>query len=218
MKTEIILVRHAEPLKMKMKFINSDLQKNNELIPLSGRGEKAAEELSQKKFFNDVSVVISSNYIRAIDTAKYIAEKNNCDFIVDNNLGERKMGTEIKTNDFWITQLFNSDAKTADGESQNEVRKRMLIVLEKVLKEYRGKRIVLVSHATAITFLLMNWCKLEDAELKSKRRKLSFDNKEVINDSFGMPEVFRLIFEDDKVVLIERVVGGVVMDFGTWGN
>lgn len=218
MKTEIILVRHAEPLKMKMKFINSDLQKNNELIPLSGRGEKAAEELSQKKFFNDVSVVISSNYIRAIDTAKYIAEKNNCDFIVDNNLGERKMGTEIKTNDFWITQLFNSDAKTADGESQNEVRKRMLIVLEKVLKEYRGKRIVLVSHATAITFLLMNWCKLEDAELKSKRRKLSFDNKEVINDSFGTPEVFRLIFEDDKVVLIERVVGGVVMDFGTWGN
>lgn len=218
MRTEVILVRHAEPLKMKMKFINSDLQKNNELIPLSGRGEKAAEELSQKKFFNDVSVVISSNYIRAIDTAKYIAEKNNCDFIIDNNLGERKMGTEIKTSDFWITQLFDSDAKTADGESQNEVRKRMLIVLENVLKEYRGKRIVLVSHATAITFLLMNWCKLEDAELKFKRRKLSFDNKEVINDSFGTPEVFRLIFEDDKVVLIERVGGGVAMDFGTWGN
>lgn len=218
MKTEIILVRHAEPSKMKLKFVNNDLQKNNELIPLSVSGEKMAEELSLQKIFNNVSVVISSNYTRAIDTAKYIAEKNNCNFIIDNNLGERKMGTESKTNDFWITQLFDPNAKTTDGESQNDVRERMLLVLEKALKEYQGKRIVLVSHATAITFLLMNWCILEDAELKNKRRKLIFDNKEVINDSFGTPEVFRLLFEEDKVVLIERVIGGVVMDFGTWGN
>lgn len=208
MKTEIILVRHAEPLKIKLKFVSSDLQTNNELIPLSAAGEKMAEELSCKKIFNDVSVVISSNYSRAIDTAKYIAEKNNCDFIIDGDLGERKMGTEIKTNDFWLTQLFEPDTKTIDGESQNDVRKRMLAVLEKTLKEFRGKRIVLVSHATAITFLLMNWCKLEEADLKNKRRKLSFDNKEVINDSFGTPEAFRLLFEDDKVVLIERVKCG----------
>lgn len=215
MKTEIILVRHAEPLKMKLKFVNNDSQKNNELIPLSASGEKMAEELAHQKIFNNVSVVISSNYTRAIDTAKYIAERNNCSFIIDNNLGERKMGIESKTNDFWITQLFDPNAKTIDGESQNDVRERMLLVLEKALKEYQGKRIVLVSHATAITFLLMNWCKLEDAELKNKRRKLIFDNKEVINDSFGTPEVFRLLFEEDKVVLIERVLESVVMNFET---
>lgn len=218
MKTEIILVRHAEPLKMNFKFVNNDLQANNELIPLSVNGEKMAEELSSKKIFNDVSVVISSNYTRAIDTAKYIAERNNCDFIIDNNLGERKMGTEIKANDFWITQLFDPNAKTVDGESQNDVRKRMVAVLEKALKEFCGGKIVLVSHATAITFLLLNWCKLEEADLKNKRRKLSYGNKVVINDSFGTPEVFRLLFEDEKVVLIERVKGGEVMDFGTWGN
>lgn len=67
MKTEILLVRHAEP--MKTKFIT------NELIPLSTSGEKKAEELSNQQIFFDVSLVISSNYTRAIDTAKYIVKK-----------------------------------------------------------------------------------------------------------------------------------------------
>ena len=206
MKTEIILVRHSEPLKLQMFLKNGNLQELNELIPLSLNGELKAKEMSQKEIFNDVSVVISSKYIRALDTAKYIAERNSCKLIVDSNLGERKLGTENRDKKFWVTQLIEPDAKTKDGESQREVRNRMLAVVKETLNKYCGGKIVLVSHATAITFLLMNWCNLEEVELENKRRKLTFDNNVVINDNFMTPDIFKLIFEDDVIKSIERII------------
>ena len=56
-----------------------------------------------------------------------------------------------------------------------------------------------------MTFLLMNWCKLENAILDGKKRKLSFNNKIVIDDSFNTPEVFELVFDDDVIYSIKRI-------------
>lgn len=206
MKTEIILVRHSEPLKLQMFLKNGNLQELNELIPLSLNGELKAKEMSQKEIFNDVSVVISSKYIRALDTAKYIVERNDCKFVVDSDLGERKLGTENRDKKFWVTQLIEPDAKVKDGESQKEVRNRMLSVVKESLNKYRGGKIVLVSHATAITFLLMNWCNLEEVELENKRRKLTFNNNVVINDNFMTPDIFKLVFDHDVIKSIERII------------
>lgn len=206
MKTEIILVRHSEPLKLQMFLKNGNLQDLNELIPLSLNGELKAKEMSQKEIFNDVSVVISSKYIRALDTAKYIVERNDCKFVVDSDLGERKLGTENRDKKFWVTQLIEPDAKVKDGESQKEVRNRMLSVVKESLNKYRGGKIVLVSHATAITFLLMNWCNLEEVELENKRRKLTFNNNVVINDNFMTPDIFKLVFDHDVIKSIERII------------
>jgi broad specificity phosphatase PhoE len=206
LKTEIILVRHSEPLKLQMFLKNGNLQDLNELIPLSLNGELKAKEMSQKEIFNDVSVVISSKYIRALDTAKYIVERNDCKFVVDSDLGERKLGTENRDKKFWVTQLIEPDAKVKDGESQKEVRNRMLSVVKESLNKYRGGKIVLVSHATAITFLLMNWCNLEEVELENKRRKLTFNNNVVINDNFMTPDIFKLVFDHDVIKSIERII------------
>ena len=65
---------------------------------------------------------------------------------------------------------------------------------------------VIVSHATAITYVLMNYCELKDACLAGKRRHLIFNGKTVINDSFSMPEVFKLCFDDNRIISIERVL------------
>lgn len=65
---------------------------------------------------------------------------------------------------------------------------------------------VIVSHATAITYLLMNYCELKDARLEGKKRHLIFNDKTVINDSFSTPEVFKLCFDDNKIISIERIL------------
>ena len=79
-----------------------------------------------------------------------------------------------------ITQLEDENAKANGGESRKEVCERMLLLIEELLNDNKNKKIVLVTHATAITFLLMYWCKLVSADLETKARHLTFNNKDVI--------------------------------------
>ena len=207
MKTLIYLIRHAQPIKIELKNVNNndDCQIQNEKQVLSLKGEKQALELSKKDIFKNIDSVYSSKYVRAIETAKYIASENNIPILIDERLGERKVGVEEKSKEFWLEQMYNENIKAIGGENQKEVRKRMIESIEDILKNEKGKKVAVVTHATAMTFLLMNWCKLENAILDGKKRKLSFNNKIVIDDSFNTPEVFELVFDDDVIYSIKRI-------------
>lgn len=207
MKTEIFLIRHAEPLKdFKKLFINDiDKQLCNEKTVLSVKGEEQAKKLANLSYLSNIDVVISSTYVRAISTAKYIVDKNNCSFLVNDDFNERIIGYDNVDKEFWLHQMLNPALKTDTGESQLEVRNRMLKGINDIILKYSGKRAVVVSHAAAITFLLMNWCKLEDVKLESKLRKLVFKNKVVINDSIRTPDIFKLTFINNDIDNIERL-------------
>ena len=76
--TQVYLIRHAEQLKIKNKIVkNENSQISNEKIILSVAGEKEAEKISELEELKNIDVLWSSDYARAIGTAKYIAEKNN---------------------------------------------------------------------------------------------------------------------------------------------
>ena len=77
MKTTIYLIRHSIPLNNK-EYVNSSdtLQIKNEKNPLSKEGEQKAKDLSELQELKNIDKVISSNYVRAISTAKYIAEQS----------------------------------------------------------------------------------------------------------------------------------------------
>lgn len=91
-KTIIYLIRHSEQLKLKGAN-NSDEsdQIKNEKIILSVDGENKAREMSQKADLLDIDEIYSSNYTRAIATAKYIAYQNSLEINIDSRLGERKL-------------------------------------------------------------------------------------------------------------------------------
>ncbi len=95
METTIYLVRHSEQLKIKGEiFSKESSQIKNEKIPLSINGEALALNLSNIEEFKNIDVLFSSNYVRAISTAKYIAEKNNIEINIDERL-RRTQTTEI---------------------------------------------------------------------------------------------------------------------------
>lgn len=208
MKT-IYLVRHSVPYK-NISYENSSLDDytQNILTPLSSEGEKNAKKIADKYFSNNINYLCSSEYSRAINTAKYIAETNNIAINIFSNFNERKLGnTKNIKEDFWLKQLKNENIKTKNGESQQEVRNRMLkgikIVLNSIID---NESAVIISHATAITFLLMNWCELIDFSLEGKKRHLKYKNKTIINDSFKTPEIFKLTFTSkNKIIEITRI-------------
>jgi len=58
--------------------------------------------------------------------------------------------------------IFESKYKMPDGESFNEVKKRMKNVIEEIVDKYKNTRIVALSHATAITCFLLNYVDFDE--------------------------------------------------------
>lgn len=87
--TYIYLIRHSEQLRLKNDEEESQIA--NEKIILSVEGEKKAEEISNLSELQNIDVLWSSNYVRALSTAKYISLENNIQINIDKNFNERKL-------------------------------------------------------------------------------------------------------------------------------
>lgn len=213
MNKTIYLIRHSETLKDNQNILNcntdeSDLLKNKNQV-LSVNGEHLAQKMSEMKEFNGLDEVWSSDYVRAISTAKYLADKNNVDINVDSMLGERIVGVPKNNQlnlDYWMKQFEGGNFKCEGGESRNEVSDRMYKAILKIIDKSNGLNIAIVTHGAAITFLLLKWCTLISADSKSKRRHIKFNGTDVIDDKFNTPEVFKLIFDGIKLISIERIL------------
>lgn len=208
MKTIIYISRHSEPMKVENTLSNDNLQLQSEKQILSPKGERRAKILSEIDELQDIDVVISSNYVRAMSTAKYIADKNNKELIVIDDFGERKFGInswdELPEN-FENKQLEDESYKMSNGESRKEVTQRMLNALNNVLDEYNGKKMVIVSHATAMNFLFMKLCEIKSDTEDECSSKFYFNDKEFFDGKYDAPELFKLEFEDKKLINIENI-------------
>ena len=205
--TTIYLMRHSEPFKIHLgsEDVNESLLFSNIKTPLSINGEKFAEKISNNKEFNNIDVVWSSNYARAMSTAKYFAFRNNVKVNISDKFGERIHGinswNELPEN-FEKKQLIDENYKIASGESQKEVRERMLETINKLLKDYKDKTILIVSHATAITFLLKNWC---DIEFEDDKLKYTYKDNILLYGYLNYCEIFKLEFAENNLYNIERI-------------
>lgn len=204
MKT-IYLIRHSEQLKDNG-IINTDdtEQLLNEKIILSIDGEEKAKQLSEIAELNNIDILWSSSYVRAKATAKYIAYKNNIPINIDNRFNERKLGNieELKklgerySLTFTEEQLLDIKLKNINGESREEVNKRMTKAINEILVDNENKKIVIVSHGAAIKFYLMNFCTLND-EIKLEYKNNILD--------FSQPSVIKLEFNNYKIVNIKNI-------------
>ena len=154
--TIIYLIRHAETIDENgIRNTNEDSQMINEKEILSVYGEEQSKKLSENAELNNIDVIWSSNYTRAKATAKYIANNNNLPINLDSSLSERKLGNlkemgefmkDKKTRDPSQEQLLDRNFKTSNEESAEETRQRMTKFFDRILKEYEGKKVAVISH------------------------------------------------------------------------
>ncbi len=204
--TTIYLIRHSKPMKVNNTFNKDNLQLQNEKSSLSIEGEQIAKEKLNKKEFDGIDVIFSSNYVRTIQTAKYLSEKNNVEINIISDLGERKFGidswNELPDN-FERKQFLDENYKLNNGENQKEVRDRMYSVIMKILKEYPSKRIAIVSHGTAISYLLKKWC---DVSIIDDKLRYTFKNEIIFDSCFNYCETFKLEFDaENKLIDIKNI-------------
>ena len=204
--TTIYLIRHSKPMKVNNTFNSDSLQIQNEKSSLSIEGEQLAQEKLNKKEFDNIDVLFSSNFVRTIQTAKYLAAKNNIEINIISDLGERKFGInswdELPEN-FERKQFLDENYKLGNGESQKDVRTRMYATIMNIINKYPNKRIAIVSHATAISYLLKTWC---NATIVDDKMRYSFNNKIILEGHINYCETIKLEFDNEnKLINIENI-------------
>lgn len=204
--TTIYLVRHAETFdESGIRNTNEDFQNINENEILSIKGEEEAKKLSENIELKNIDAIWSSSYPRAKATAKYIADKNKLQYNLDKRLCERRLGNiedlskfmeDKKTRDPSREQLAFPEFKTRDGESANDTNKRMNEFIYEKLEEYKGKKIVIVSHGGAIKFYLLTYCKVNE------NLNLEFQEKEL---NINSPSLLKMTFQGNELVKLEQI-------------
>jgi broad specificity phosphatase PhoE len=138
--TEILLVRHAD--------CYQDL-KDVADPPLSAVGREQARRLADRIKRMQPTAVLSSPLQRAIETAEAITD----DFRVDDRLVE--MALEI-----------SEDGALNFKETHDSAAARMRGVLDDVVRNHNGHRVVLISHAASIVACLADVMRLGPGQLR----------------------------------------------------
>lgn len=100
---------------------------------------------------------------------------------------------------FELKQFNDENYKVGYGESQKEVQTRMFNGLMNVINSNKGKRIAIISHSTAIAFLLKKWCEVYyDKDYK-------FNDVSFFNGKWKHLQSFKLEFEENELISIKSI-------------
>ena len=172
----------------------------NRNMILSTEGEKRAEELCNIEELDNVDRIFTSNSVRAIATAKYLAEKNNIKIELDKRIDERIFGVETLNDlpkDFNKLSFDNKNFKMKSGESFNEVDSRFINFINDLLEQDSNKN-VLVIHGLILLSYLETIC---DFSFDGNIFDIKYKNKVIINGNPKSPSVYKITYNDNKEVI-----------------
>lgn len=165
-------------------------------------------ELSKHKELQNIDELWSSNYVMAIEIAKYIATNNNIKLNISSSFDERYYGiwnNNIDKEEFWINQFLDSDLKIENGESQKDVQQRFSKKIESILNNNENKKVAIVCHNAGILFYLLKYCTLIKAEV-NKKLTIKFKDKLLIeNNIMKSPSIMKLEFDGSKLIDISYI-------------
>jgi len=161
--TTLVLVRHGATAHTADKRFSGGLASSNPGLTDEGRAQvrEVAEWLAP--LGEAVEAVVASPVRRTRESAEILAERMGLDLVEEPGFAEMEFGVwdgltfsevrerypeEIKG---WLGAL---DVAPHGGESFTEVEKRVLAGLERVLDDYAGKTVLVVSHVTPIKILV----------------------------------------------------------------
>jgi probable phosphoglycerate mutase len=139
--------------------------------PLTDRGRQQARHAARRiaKVYRP-EVIVSSPFLRARQTSEIIAEELRLPIELVNELHERDLGCLKGQSYDALRELVRTDPaydpkngwswKPEGGESYEDVRRRVMVAIEKLRQRYAGREIVIVSHGGV---MLSVWAHLAGA-------------------------------------------------------
>ncbi|MGM0792055.1 MAG: histidine phosphatase family protein [Bacillota bacterium] len=182
MPTNLYFVRHAHST-----YTPDELAR-----PLSSRGFADAERITGILEKENIDIVISSPYRRAVQTVEGVAKVIGQEVIIEDGFKERNLSAKpVEDFNLAITKVWEEPSFSWEGgESNIDAQKRGIEATLKVLETYEGENIAVGTHGN-IMVLIMNY----------------FDEKYGFSfwEDLNMPDVYKLTFDKRDLKEVNRI-------------
>jgi broad specificity phosphatase PhoE len=151
MPTRIILARHGET--------DWNLERRwqgHSDRPLNQTGLAQAEELAEQLAGEPIAAVYSSDLLRAHETARVVAARLGLDVVAVPGLREREFGSWEGLRDVEVEHRFPGAHGPPDGETREEMLRRVLESLEAIAAAHDGETVLVVCHGGPIRAALLH--------------------------------------------------------------
>ena len=208
MKT-IYLIKHSGPfidIKNYEDYENVLWEDYNRNMILSVDGEKRAERLCELEELNNVERIFASDSVRAIASAKYLAEKYNIKIELDKRINERIFGIERLSQlpkDFNKLSFDDKNYKMNNGESFNDVDKRFINFINDLLNQ-NNKSYILFIHGLILLSYLETIC---DFNFDGMNFDIKYNDKVILNGNPKSPSVYKITYNDNKEIIDVDIIG-----------
>ena len=179
--TNIYLIRHAQSVGNIEKRLTGRVN-----YPLTDEGNIQVKKLTDRLKNIHFDVAYSSPSIRAIETIRLLAERNNIEITIEDSLSEMYFGIydgftwdEVNKIDLSISNTHkqtNEISGIPNQEATEQVKDRMYNIISKIIDENKGKTILIASHGVAIEAFLR---KITGEPFVIKRQEYSQKNTSV---------------------------------------
>lgn len=180
--TNIYLVRHA----------HSTYSSDERTRPLSEKGKKDAQLMTQVMKSESIDVVLSSPYKRAVQTVEGIAKYFQLHIETVEDFKERRLA-DFPLEDFHeaVLKVWQDETYAHNGGESNIVAKaRGINALNDILVKYKNKNIVVGTHGNIMALIMNQFSKSFDYTFWS---------------NLDMPDIYKLSFEEHSLIDIQRV-------------
>lgn len=187
MTTILHLVRHSESPKTEGTERTRGLTEKGQLDAL-----KVAEKLKNEK----IDCFVSSPYRRAILTIKYLADNFGKEIQIFEDLKECKFaakGCMLSDKEIYklVKEMFKDKNFSEYGsESFNQCQNRAVRETLRILRDFKGKKIVMGTHGLVMT-LILNYF------------DSNYDYNFLTNTS--KPDIYKIEFSNDKIQNVTRI-------------
>ncbi|AIQ56240.1 histidine phosphatase family protein [Paenibacillus borealis] len=182
MVTNLYFVRHAHSA-----YSADELNR-----PLPERGQADAQKITELLIHENIHVLLSSPYKRAIQTIEGLAGPLGLELVLEEDFRERLLSSGPVSNfGQAITKVWENPSFAWEGGESNLVaQSRGVRALHRVLQHYKGSNAVIGTHGN-IMVLIMN--------ALDKRYDYGFWKQ------LDMPDIYKLSFNGDTLTGVQRI-------------
>lgn len=186
--TTVYFIRHAQA---------DNSVRDGRTRPLTEKGMKDRALVTEFFLDKPIDAVFSSPFKRAVDTIADFAEKNGFDITTIEDFRERKGDSSMRKDNegfvpFMERQWADFSYTFSDGECLAAVQSRNIAALNEILAQYKGKRVMIGTHGTALSTIINYY-----------DPTYGFEDFMLMADL--LPWVVRMSFDDDACVEIEKI-------------
>ena len=186
MNTYIYMVRHGD----------SPKTGDERTRPLTEKGMRAARRIIDLLKTEEIDVVVSSPYLRSVQTVEGISRHIGKPVVIEETLKERIFSAgNNRISDQELRPLLEKSFQDPDyalkgAESNVVCQKRAVAVLDTLLDTYEGKNVVIGTHGAIMTLMMGNY-------------DTRFDLKFLYSTS--KPDIYRMEFNGSTFVGVQRL-------------